>query len=104
MLQGVLAPAHVQGVAVGEEGPAALLLDKIHHHLGVVGPEIGQVPRLAEVDLDGGELAVKVDAAQAGLVQKAAEFLQQVVAGMGAQVGKIDSGGRHSSHSFLFSK
>ena len=66
MVQRVLASAHVQGVAVGQEGLAAQLLDHFDHHGGIVGTQIRQVARLAEVDLDGGILVGEINLADAG--------------------------------------
>ena len=65
VVQGVFPAAHVQGVAVGEEGLAAQLLHQVGHHLGVVGPQEGQVARLAKVDFNGGVLVGKIDVANA---------------------------------------
>ena len=66
VIQRVFAAAHIQGVAVRQEGLAALAFYQIRHGLGPVGPQIGQVARLAEVHLDGHILAVHVDVAETG--------------------------------------
>ena len=78
VFQGVLAPAGVQGVAVGEEGHAALFLHHIRHRLGPVGAQVRQVARLTEVDLDGHELAVHVDLADAGRLDELFQFFLQI--------------------------
>ena len=90
VLQGILAAARIQGVAVGQEGLAAQLLDHIGHSLGVVGTQETQVAQLAEVHLDGNELAVHIDLVNAGLLHQPLELGGQTLPQSGAEVGKID--------------
>lgn len=61
MLERVFAAADIERVAVGDEGPAAAFFDKIGDDLGIVRTQERQVAELTEVQLDGDELAVKVD-------------------------------------------
>ena len=100
MFQGVLAAAHIQGVAVGQEGAPAQGGHFVGHHLGEVGTQEGQVARLTEMDLDGHELVVHVDAVDAGLFDQFFQLVQQAGAHGAAHVGEIDFG---STHCRLFS-
>ena len=84
VVQGILPAAHIQGVAVGQEGLAALVLHQVHHHLGPVGPQVGQVARLAEVHLDGDVLAIHVDVTEAGGHHQPRQLLGQVLPPAGA--------------------
>lgn len=61
MLERVFAAADIERVAVCDEGPAAAFLDEVGDNLGIVRAQKRQVAELAEVQLDGDELAVKVD-------------------------------------------
>lgn len=56
VLQGIFPPPRVEGVAVRQKGNAAQLLHHIRHRLGVVRPQISQVPGFSEVELDGHQL------------------------------------------------
>ena len=60
VFQRVFAAAGVQGIAVGQKGHTTLLLAQVCHHLGVVGPQKGQVAQLTKVHFDGYELALHV--------------------------------------------
>ena len=77
VVQGVLPAAHVQRVAVRQEGLAAVGLHQVRHGPGPVGPEVGKVARLAEVHLDGHVLAVHVDVAEASFCGKFSRQLGQ---------------------------
>ena len=90
MVQGVFAAAHIQGVAVGQEGLAAQLLDHFDHHGGIVGPQIGQVAGLAEVDLDGRVFVGEINLPDTGGFDQPFQFLGQVFVERSAQVGKIN--------------
>ena len=103
MLQRVLAPADVQGIAVGQKGKPALLLYHIGDRLGVVGPQEAQVARFAEVQLDGDEFLFHIDGADPRRTDQALQLLGQVSAIVGAQVGKIHFGRIHGDTSYLFS-
>ena len=94
MVEGVLAPADVEGVAVGDEGLAAQFLDQVADRARVVRPQEGQVARLAEVQLHGHEAALEVEAAEAGLQHEFAQFrLQAVTHRHGVHVGEPNIGG-----------
>ena len=90
VLQGVLPPAGVEGVAVGEEGDAPQLLHHVGHRLGVVGPQERQVPRLAEVHLDGHQLVVKIDLPDARPADELFQLVQQAHARTAPEVGVVD--------------
>ena len=91
VVQGVLPAAHVQRVAVRQEGLAAVGLHQVRHGPGPVGPEIGQVARLAEVHLDGHILAVHVDVAEAGGLHQTGQLLGKILPPAGAaEVRKVN--------------
>ena len=92
MVERVLAPADVQGVAVGQERLAAALTDKIRDGFGPVRPEIGEVARLAEMDLDGGEFLVEINGSHARGFEQAGQLLLKVFGQRGAEVREIDLG------------
>ena len=95
VIQRIAAGADVEGVGVGEERLGAHFPERIHNHLGVVGAQEGQVAGLAEVDLDGGELAVEVHVHHAGALDEAAQLLEQGHIGGGAEIGEINLGCSH---------
>ena len=76
MVQCVFPAAHIQGVAVGKEGFAPQFLHHISHHFGVIGPQEGQVPRLAEMDLDGGVFVLKVNVPDPRFLDELFQLLQ----------------------------
>ena len=90
MLQGVLAPAHIERVAVGEEGQAAQALDHVGHYLGIIGTQEGQVARLPKMELDGHYLLLKINGVDPGGTNKALQLLEQIIPGLRPQIGKID--------------
>ena len=90
VLERVLATAHVERVAVREEGLAAQLLDHVGHGARVVGSQEAEVAQLAKVDLDGHELVLKVNLLDAGAADEALELVELALARVGAQVGVVD--------------
>ncbi len=101
MLQGMLAAAYVEGVTVGEEGHAPSLLDKISHHLGVVGPQKAQIPRLAEVDLDADKFLFKINTAHPRLFHQAVELVQLTGAYWNMKIGEINLRRGHADTPFI---
>ena len=99
MLERVLAAAHVQRVAVGEEGHAAQLLNHVGNGAGIVGAQEGEVAQLAKVNLDGNKLVLEVDLLDARATDETLELVELALAPMRAQVGVIDLGGCSSGHS-----
>ena len=90
MIQRVFPSAHIQGVAVGQEGLTAPLLYKVRHRLGPVGPQIGQVARLTEMQLDGHKLLVEINITHPRRFHQARQLLLQILMIIGTQIGKIN--------------
>ena len=90
VLQGVFPAAHIEGVAVGEEGLATQLLHHISHSFGVVGAEEAQIAQLAEVHLDGHELVIHVDLANACGPDESLELGGKALAQLGAEIGVVN--------------
>ncbi|MPN18084.1 hypothetical protein SDC9_165442 [bioreactor metagenome] len=90
MLQRVLAAAGVQRVAVGQEGCSPQLLHHVGHYLGIVRTQIRQIPRLAEVHLDGHQLVLEVDVVHSGLSDEPPELTRQIKPGRSVKVVEID--------------
>ena len=88
MVQRVFAAADIQGVAVRQEGLAALTFYQIRHGFGPVGAEIGHVARLTEVELDGDEFVLEVDLLKAGGLHEAAQLFERADL-VRVQIGKI---------------
>ncbi len=101
MLQGVLPAAHIKGVGVGQKGLAPQLLHQVGHRLGVLGPEIGHVARLAHMQLDAGELFVEIDPFDARRDEQAAQFFGNIFS-LAGKIGKINLG-CHRAAPFLYS-
>ena len=91
VLQRVFAAARIQGVAVGQERQTALLLAQVRHSLGVVRTQIGQIAQLAEMHLDGDELAVHVDVLDARRKAQAAQLVGQAGPDRTPEIGKVNS-------------
>ncbi len=77
MLRGIPAAAGVERIAVGEEGDALLLLDKVDHGLRILRTQIGNVAKLTEMHFDGDKAPVHVDAADAGAATEPLELLRE---------------------------
>ena len=93
VLERVFAAAHIERVAVGEEGLAAQLLHHVRDGAGVVGAQKAQVAQLAKVDLDGDELILEVDLLDTGATNEALELVELALASMRAQVGEVHLSG-----------
>ena len=89
VLERVFAAAHIERVAVGEEGFAAQLLHDVCDGAGVVWAQKAQVTQLAKVNLDSDELVLEVDLLNAGAANEAFEFVELALASMRAQVGEV---------------
>ena len=91
VLQRILAAAGIHGVAVGQEGVSALFLHQIRHRAGIVRAQEAQVAQLAEVHLDGHELAVHVNLADPGLLHQLLQLAHQAAAAhCDAKIRKIN--------------
>ena len=75
MIERVLTSADVQGIAVGQEGLAAVCLDVICSRLCPVRPQKCQITRLTKVHLDCGVLFIKVNRSHSRLVQQSPQLL-----------------------------
>ena len=91
VLQRVFAAARVEGVAVGQEREAALLLAQVRHHFGIVGAQERQVAQLPKVHLDGHELAVHVDVLDASRQAQPTQLFRQTGAHRTPEVGIVNS-------------
>ena len=89
VVEAVLAPADVERVAVGDEGLAAELANDVDDGARVVGAQVAEVARLAEVHLYGDELVGKVDLLDARGADQALELVGQTVTQVGVQVAEI---------------
>ena len=96
MLEGVFPLAGVEGVAVGQKGHAALLFAQVGHHLGVVGPQEGQVAQLPKVHLDGHEAPVHLNIPDPRRQTQPAQLLGQAGTHRAPKIGKIYSGTFHN--------
>ena len=90
MVQGVFSGADVHGVGVRQEGLAAQVLDQVHDDPGIAGPQMGHIPQLAKVDLDGHKLVLEVDLVHAGGQAQPGQLLGQGLGRAGAEIGEID--------------
>ena len=89
------AAARIESVAVGQEGHTPLLLAQVGHHLGIVGPQEGQVAQFPKVHLDGHEAAIHIDILDARGNAQAAQFFGQTGAHLAPEIGKVYSGTFH---------
>ena len=92
VLEGVLAAAGVEGVAVGQEGLSSQLRDHVHHRTRIVGAQEGHVAEFAEVHLDGHELAVHVDVSYPGRLDQALELVGRPLVRTAAKTSVINLG------------
>ena len=89
VFEGVLATAHIQGVAIRQEGFAAQPLHHVRDDARVVGAQEGQVSQLAEVNLDGDELVLEIDLLDASAFDEAAQLVELALTTVRAQVGAV---------------
>ena len=79
MFESVFPGADIEGIAVGEEGAAAALLDLVRDGAGEVGAQEREVARLAEVNFNRGETILKIDRIDSGPFDQCGEFLLEVL-------------------------
>ena len=101
MVEGVLAAADIEGVAVGQKDLAAELLHIVRDDLGVLRPQIREVAELAEVDLDRGVAVGEVDFFKTRLFHQAAQLLWKRLVG-DVKIGKVYGGFCHVVSSFVW--
>ena len=92
VIQGILPGADIHGVAVRQEGLAAQLLHKIHHHPGIAGAQMGHVAQLTKVNLDGNVLVLEIDLIHSGGHNQPGQLLGQRLGSAGAEIGEINLG------------
>ena len=90
VLQCVLAAARIQGVAVGQKRQTALLLAQVGDYLSIVGAQIGQIAQLAEMHLDGDELALHVDVLDACRDAQPTQLFGEAGSHRAAEIGIVD--------------
>ena len=79
MFQGIFSGSHIQCVAVCEEGLSSQGFNHICHSFRIVGAQISQIARLAEMDFDGCEFAVEINGVYTCFSDQTLQFFQQVV-------------------------
>ena len=92
MIQRVFAGAYVHGVAVGEEGLAAQILDDIHQHPGVAGAQMRHVAQFAKVNFNGYVLVLEINPVNTGSENQPGQLLGKRLRRAGAEVGKVNLG------------
>ncbi len=91
VLQGVLALTRIHGIAVGQKGKAAQVLDRIGDGLGVVGPQITDVAQFSEVHFYGDEFPLEIDPIDARGLDQLFQFGgEPVPEGYGAEIRKVN--------------
>ena len=87
----MFARTDVEGVAVGQERPAAKLFDLVGDGAGEVRAQEREVAGFAEVDFDRGEAVLEVDRVHSGPFQQQSQLLLEVPpAGLDSHIGKIN--------------
>lgn len=66
VIHGIGAATRVEGITVGEEGFGSPRAEQIGESGRIVGAQVGQVTRFAEVYLDGNELVFEIDGLDSG--------------------------------------
>ena len=89
MIQRIFPASHIQGVAVGEKWLAAQLFHHIRHRFGVIGAQVSQISRLAEVNFDGNVFFVKINGSDPRFFDQPFQFLRKADRVVGSQIGKI---------------
>ena len=91
----VLASADIEGIAVGEEGLAAVLLHDIDDDLGVIRAQVREVAGLAEMDLDGGIAVGEIKGIDSGALDEETELLEEISLRGCVEVSEINLGFFH---------
>ena len=89
VVERVLASAHVERVAVRDERLAAQLAYHVHDGAGVVGAQVAEVARLAQVHLDGNELVLEVDLTDSRPLDEALELVGKTVSHVRVKVAEV---------------
>jgi hypothetical protein len=89
VLQRIFSAAGVHGVAVCEEWLAAKLLYNVDNCARVVGSQVAYIAKLAEMELDGNELAFQVEVGYPCCFHKSFKLCGQALAELCAKISKI---------------
>ena len=90
MIQSVLAPPHIQCIAIRQERLASQLFDDIRHCFRIIRTQIRQVARLTKMDLDCHKLVVHIDCPNPRTADQLLKLQQQVAAGGHSQIAVKD--------------
>ena len=74
MIHRVFPGTGIERVTVREEGLSAVFLDQVGNGFYIIGPQVREIPELAEMQLDGHKLPFKVDFVHSGQFAKVLEF------------------------------
>ena len=89
VLERIFPAADIERIAVSQKRLAAAFSDKVCNYLGVIGPQKGQVAILAEMQLDGDKLALKIQLGKIRFFQKLAQLVELGHTVVTAKIGKI---------------
>ena len=81
MVHGVGAAAVIEGVAVGQKRFGSVAAQQVGHACRIVGADVGQVARFAEVYLDGHKTVFQGQLGNAGLLHQTFHLVEQVGSG-----------------------
>ena len=97
VVQSILASSDIERVAVGQKWLSSTLPHLISNDLRPVRPQECEVPRLPEMQLDGGIVVLEVDRPEAGPVHDAPELVQKRIIEACPQIREVNV----ACHSFL---
>ena len=102
MFQGMLAAAHIQCVAVRQEGTAPRRFYHVNNDLCIIGAQIRKVAGLPKMHLDSYKLIFKINVIEPGLLHQLGQlYRQRVPAVRHVKIGKIHFGFCHDVLPFL---
>ena len=90
MLQCVLAPAHIQCVAVRQEGTSSQLFHHVRDRLRIVWTEKRKIPRLSEVNFNRCHFLLKINVPYPGLSDQFLQLFRKIRARKRTHVCKIN--------------
>ncbi len=100
VVDGVFTAAHIEGVAIGEEGDTSQALHHIGHHLHIIGAKVGQISFFPKVELQSGEAVGEINVFDAGGADELFQLPQKVGIPVHMEVGIVDFGRIHGILSF----
>ncbi len=89
MIQRILAPAHIERVAIRQKRLPAQILDHFYHCRRIVGTQKSQITRFPEMDFHGSIFVCKVNRADTGGPDEPLQLLGQVFRKRSAHVRVI---------------